>query len=170
MVVGQTLFFVLPTGQPFRCGMYFPPLDDGQTKGFLSVLDQVAGAWTHQSDEVKAQGKELERGIIKMNSLQKDPFEQLKSKMAYDRFLANIHHRFDAQHGGLETRQSFRRLQRSIVLSDGSSEALSMVETTLMAMAKGGLYDHVDGGFTVIVWMSNGVTPNLKRCCKIMLK
>ena len=109
----------------------------------------MAGAWTHQSDEVKAQGKELERVIIKMNSLQKDPFEQLKSKMAYDRFLANIHQRFDAQHGGFGGAPKFPPFAtlRLLLLSDGSSEALSMVETTLMAMAKGGLYDHVDGGF-----------------------
>ena len=140
--------FCLPTGQPFYAGTYFPPDDNGQQHGFLTILDQLAGAWQHQPNEVKAQAQELERVIIKMNSLEQEPYQQLKSHAVFDQYLSHIQDRFDSTYGGFGTAPKFPPFATlQLLLQVGHSDGINMVEATCTSMALSGLYDYVDGGF-----------------------
>ena len=140
--------FCLPTGQPFYAGTYFPADDHSKGPGFLTLLDQLAGAWKHQRDQVEQQALEIERVIKKMNTIEKDAVESIQMKASYDQFLHQLIQRFDPIRGGFGVAPKFPPYAAlRLLLSMGDSQAIGMVETTLTAMANSGLYDHVDGGF-----------------------
>ena len=48
------------------------------------------------------------------------------------------------------------------------SRSLFLAERTLDMMQRGGIYDHLGGGFSATAWMSSGWSPTLKRCFMTM--
>ncbi len=138
--------FCLPTGQPFYAGTYFPPDDHARGPGFITLLSQLAGAWKHNHDEILKQAEELERVIIKMNALNKDPHESLKLRSGYDAAISSLIKEFDQDYGGFGRAPKFPPYAAlRLLLQDGQHQ--EKVKKTLRAMAFSGLYDHVEGGF-----------------------
>ena len=136
--------FCVPTGQPFYVGSYFPPEDHATGPGFLTLLDQLSSAWAHNQDEILQQAQELERVIIAMNQLQRDPYQSLQLRSGVDACMSRLTQQFDAVHGGFGGAPKFPPYS-SLRFLMASSPA--MVQKTLDAMALGGLFDDVQGGF-----------------------
>lgn len=144
--------FLTPDLQPFFGGTYFPPDDRHGRPGFVSVLLNIAKHW--QSDEKKILGvsRELTEALRKhAASGASSERVQLDSK-ALDKASLELSGRFDSEHGGFGTAPKF---PGSHVLSmllahaagSGNARSLEMTEATLAAMARGGIYDHIGGGF-----------------------
>ena len=142
--------FLTPKGEPFYGGTYFPPEERHGMPGFPQILNAVAGAYNDRPDDV-AQSVEQITSVIKTAGKfgeSRQPLTQDILSQAYRGLATN----FDVEHGGFGTAPKF---PQPMVLEfllrhhhrTGDPQALGMVETTLQHMARGGIYDHLGGGF-----------------------
>ena len=141
--------FLTPEGKPFYGGTYFPPKDQSGRPGFERILLSVAEAW-------KNRRRELVGSAAKINELlqnQVGPADKsnLSPELLDDAF-ANFRGSFDPVNGGFGNAPKFPQpVNLSMLLGywhrTAENQALEMVEKTLDAMAAGGIYDHIGGGF-----------------------
>jgi uncharacterized protein YyaL (SSP411 family) len=151
-----TVFLTPDTHVPIFAGTYFPKTAKYGMPAFADVLERVESYYRERPDEVTRNGstlldrfRRIEAGSAdSQTTLTADPLELARSR------LGDI---FDARHGGFGDAPKFPhstyldflldRWQRSRRHGDEDTGAVSMVEQTLDAMACGGLYDHLGGGF-----------------------
>ncbi|HIJ70725.1 MAG TPA: thioredoxin domain-containing protein [Planctomycetes bacterium] len=151
--------FLTPQGEPFFGGTYFPPEDTFAQRGFKSILLTVAQAWKNRRDElVDSAGKISDIIAIRDDRPDAEKLSTDIFKKAYSD-CATI---FDPDYGGFGRSPKFPQPHNLSMLMrywhrTGEDQALKMVETTLNAMADGGIYDHLAGGFhrysTDAVWL-----------------
>jgi uncharacterized protein YyaL (SSP411 family) len=152
--------FLTPDGRPFFAGTYFPPRDAHGTPGFGRVLEAIDEAWRHRRDEVEGQADSLVEAISRRATLPGDllgdaagaaePSERYPALLAAA--TAELASRFDPSWGGFGPAPKFPQPALLELCLDharltGDSGSLAMVEQTLAAMAAGGIYDHLGGGF-----------------------
>jgi uncharacterized protein YyaL (SSP411 family) len=134
-----------PDGAPFFAGTFFPRAQ------FVDLLTTVATAWRDRRDEVVAAGQQVvsaltSAGTFDASGAEVPTIEQL------DQAAAALAPQFDRTHGGLGGAPKFppsmvlEFLLRSYERS-GNLQSLHMAEQTLDAMARGGIYDQLAGGF-----------------------
>ena len=141
--------FLTPDGKPFFGGTYFPPKDMRGRAGFERVLLAVADAWKNKRDQLTDSARKISELLAATTTQpEKGPLtpEMLDGGFNYLRKI------FDPAHGGFGTAPKFPQpTNLSMLLAyyhrTGQESALKMVEKTLDEMAKGGMYDHIGGGF-----------------------
>jgi len=144
--------FLAPDGRPFFGGTYFPKEDRHGMPGFVRVLEAVDEAWrTRRSDLLEQAGK-LTNALERIGSLGTAgngdaPSPEILAR-AYDAARAQ----YDPQYGGFGPAPKFPQamtldfLLRTYVRNQ-APETLDMARTSLDAMAAGGMYDQIGGGF-----------------------
>jgi uncharacterized protein YyaL (SSP411 family) len=142
--------FMTPEGVPFYGGTYFPPEDRHGLPSFRRVLLGVADAYANRRDELLRAGQELVQHIRAASGVRLP--EGALRYAALDEAYAVLHGQFDPTYGGFGRAPKFpqpmtiefllRYAQRT-----GTRLALEMLEKTLRAMAEGGMYDQLGGGF-----------------------
>ncbi|MEP6626175.1 MAG: DUF255 domain-containing protein, partial [Acidimicrobiia bacterium] len=145
--------FLTPTGAPFYGGTYFPPADRQGMPGFPRILQAVDDVWTNQRDDVAEQTAKL-TAAIESNTL-RDTLDSDGTDLAFrilDQAYAAVTQSFDPRDGGFGRAPKFPPSMTIDFLlrthrRTGDTDALGMVTTTLDAMAAGGMYDHLGGGF-----------------------
>ena len=143
--------FLTPDKKPFYGGTYFLPEDRWGSPGLKTILLSLADAWAKRKDEVLHSGESITQVIQqRTSSRSKKTFSLDKEilKKAYSQFLQS----FDAHHGGFGTSPKFPMGHSLSFLlrywrKTGESKTLEMVEKNLASMHKGGIYDHIGGGF-----------------------
>jgi uncharacterized protein YyaL (SSP411 family) len=149
--------FATPDGRPFFAGTYFPPADRGGQPGFPRVLLALEDAWATQRASVESQADELAAAVAKearfVDALSPEaPPGDLDLDATLDALVHELAQRFDEQDGGFGGAPKFPRPSYVEALlvhhrRTGSLDSLEMATTTLDAMAAGGIYDHLAGGF-----------------------
>ncbi len=141
--------FLTHERKPFYGGTYFPPDDRFGRPGFLSLLKRITSAWTEQRDKVDASGGQIAEAIAgeTAGGSSEEPAAETLRK-GYDQFRAS----YDSKWGGFGRAPKFPRAHEiSFLLRrqriHGDAETLAMITHTLDAMAAGGLYDQIGGGF-----------------------
>jgi uncharacterized protein YyaL (SSP411 family) len=144
--------FLTPEGQPFFGGTYFPPTPRYGMPSFSQVLTTVADGWQNRRQELVESGQRLVAALEQQSAIREDvKRESVKSETVESAFQ-NLLKRFDRVHGGWGDGPKFPQpmalefLLRYHHLT-GASRALHMVSQTLQAMARGGMYDQLGGGF-----------------------
>lgn len=139
--------FLTDDQAPFFVGTYFPKERVGGRPGLIELLAAVSEAWKTNRAKLLESGQAV-ANYLRGGPPQKDePADQLPRR-AYDQ-LAGA---FDPQWGGFGAAPKFPSpvtllfLMRYFALN-GQPEALRMVEKTLEAMAAGGMFDQLGGGF-----------------------
>ncbi|NRQ51684.1 thioredoxin domain-containing protein [Aeromicrobium stalagmiti] len=137
-----------PQGEPFFAGTYFPPEPRQGTPAFTQVLQALAEAWTDRRDEVLTVSKDV------MAHLQStiDPVGGALGADELDAAVTELARSYDQEAGGFGTSPKF---PPSMVLEfllrhaarTGSQQSLDLVAGTCEAMARGGMYDQLTGGF-----------------------
>jgi uncharacterized protein YyaL (SSP411 family) len=136
--------FLTPTGEPFYGGTYFPKPQ------FLQLLAAIDDVWRNRPADVQqnvaALGEALRRSAA-VTPVADYPGPELVEQTLH--FLAS---QYDAEWGGFGGTPKFpstmsldlvaRAAQRS-----GGADALQVLTNSLDAMASGGIYDHLGGGF-----------------------
>ncbi len=143
--------FLTPDLEPFYGGTYFPPESRYGRPGFLTILNAIADKWKTEKGSMTSAGKEL------AGALRADSENEPGQKAALDQKLLSVaFHQLESQYdGALGGFGGAPKFPRSHVMSylfrfwkrSGESVALDMSLQTLREMAKGGMYDHVGGGF-----------------------
>ncbi|MGO9456838.1 MAG: thioredoxin domain-containing protein [Acidimicrobiales bacterium] len=152
--------FCTPDGRPFFAGTYFPPTDRAGMPSFRRLLAALADAWSTRRDEVEAQADALlqaaagELDLADRLAAARPPGEEGRwpePGAVLGRAVAELAEKFDPEWGGFGPAPKFPRpTYVELCLRHqrgGDPVALAMATTTLDAMAAGGIYDHLAGGF-----------------------
>ncbi|PZA21181.1 thioredoxin domain-containing protein, partial [Modestobacter versicolor] len=157
--------FTTPDGAPFYCGTYFPPRPHPGMPSFRQVLDAVSDAWVHRRAELEAAGGDIVEGISSRLDLgAPSPL----SVDLLDRAVGALAERHDRQLGGFGGAPKF---PPSMVLEfllraharRGDANTLGMAVTTAEAMARGGIYDQLAGGFARYSVDAGWVVPHFEK-------
>lgn len=157
--------FLTPTGEPFHCGTYFPPAPRHGMPGFPELLVAVRQAWDSRGDQVREAAKRIADQLSQRAApLTESAVDEAVLASAVDKLVAE----FDERHGGFGTAPKFppsmllefllRHHERT-----GSQPALSMAQRTCEAMARGGIYDQLAGGFARYSVDAAWVVPHLEK-------
>ncbi|KAH9786257.1 Thioredox DsbH domain-containing protein [Citrus sinensis] len=153
--------FLSPDLKPLMGGTYFPPEDKYGRPGFKTILRKVKDAWDKKRDMLAQSGafaiEQLSEALSASASSNKLPDELPQNAL---RLCAEqLSKSYDSRFGGFGSAPKFPRpveiqmmLYHSKKLEDTgksgeASEGQKMVLFTLQCMAKGGIHDHVGGGF-----------------------
>ena len=138
--------FLTPAGEPFYAGTYFPPEPRHGMPSFPQLLVAVAEAWRTQRADIVGQARRLVEAVG--NSARLEPStEPLTAALLADA-ERGIARTFDRSNGGFGRAPKFPPASvLEFLLRRGSPEAMEMVTKTLDAMAAGGMFDLVGGGF-----------------------
>jgi uncharacterized protein YyaL (SSP411 family) len=136
--------FLTPDQVPFYAGTYFPPESRHGLPSWRMVLLGVADAWANRRAEIVAQSDRVVQTLGASARLQPSA-EPIRGELI-DRALENLHATFDRANGGWGGAPKFPAASTiGLLLGRGESE---MSLATLRAMAQGGIYDQVGGGFS----------------------
>lgn len=155
--------FALPDGKPFFVGTYFPK------DQWLNVLNQLHNAYVNKRGKVQKQADAITNGVkenqlIDLASNDKTAF----SKTDYKNLFASWESKIDFKKGGFKSSQKFplpvgwEFLLQYHYLT-GNKKALEAVNTTLTAMARGGIYDQLGGGFARYATDQDWFAPHFEK-------
>jgi len=150
--------FLTPGLEPFYAGGYFPPADDESGRpGFPSILAAIHDEWTENPERMKQRAAGVTAVLRQRQaSLAGDAPKHTDPAQWPARARASILQRFDAEQGGLGggARQSTKFPQSPVLdlmltefARDRDPDTLRFLTVTLDAMAYGGIYDQLGGGF-----------------------
>jgi uncharacterized protein YyaL (SSP411 family) len=141
--------FLTPDGIPFYGGTYFPPEDRYGMPSFKRLLEAIAELWEQRRSEAEEQGQKLVEHIGTITRLvpSTDPITDVILREAF-RILRQT---FDSEWGGFGAAPKFPQPMVIDLLlrlgARGRDEASLMATRTLDAMASGGMFDQLGGGF-----------------------
>jgi hypothetical protein len=142
--------FLTADGRPFYGGTYFPPAGRQGMPGFGDLMAAIVDAWTNRRDELLEQAGQLTEALGRAGQLEAgdDIIGPEVLEGAY-RHLRSVH---DDEWGGFGRAPKFPTPQNldfvvRTLARNNSTVTRAMVETSLDAMASGGMYDHLGGGF-----------------------
>ena len=149
--------FLTPEGKPFFGGTYFPPTDRHGRPGLQRVLLTMAEAFEKRRDEVNDSATSVMHAIEHNETFaggNGNPGPELIAKL-----VASAVKQFDRRSGGFGSQPKFPHSPAIDLLIDAASRvsvaadtalveaAREAAEVTLDRMARGGIYDHLAGGF-----------------------
>jgi uncharacterized protein YyaL (SSP411 family) len=151
-----------PDGEPFHCGTYYPPQPRGGMPSFKQLLAAVVEAWEDRADEVRTAAGKLAASLARHST----PLPESTVDLAGA--VTSLLGDFDRRNGGFGGAPKF---PPSMVLEflvreherTGSGEALSIVEVTAAAMASGGMYDQLAGGFARYSVDASWIVPHFEK-------
>jgi uncharacterized protein YyaL (SSP411 family) len=136
--------FLTPDRKPFFAGTYFPAVDRPGIPSLKRVLVAVADAWTERRSELETVGSRLAESVAAR--LPTEPV--LPDRSFVDEALRVVLEYADRVNGGFGTAPKFpQEPVIEFLLRAGGSDSMSLLRTTLDAMAAGGIRDHIGGGF-----------------------
>ncbi len=164
--------FLTPDGRPFFGGTYFPPVDGHGRPSLRRVLLTMAEAFQKRRGEVDESAESVIAAIEHNESFDgsaRDPGEALSEKI-----LAAILKQFDGQNGGFGAQPKFPHAAAVDLLLDAASRggaaeqnsaaaARLAAMVTLEKMSKGGIYDHLAGGFHRYSVDERWVVPHFEK-------
>lgn len=157
--------FLTPDLVPFYGGTYFPPHSRYGLPSFRELLVSLADYWQNRRDEVLRSGGEILKAVMqqKAGQEQSGSFSAVTTQRASQRLLSS----YDWQHGGWGKAPKFPQpmalefLLRRYV--SGDDNTLKPVQHALNAMARGGMYDVVGGGFARYSTDADWLVPHFEK-------
>jgi uncharacterized protein YyaL (SSP411 family) len=158
--------FLTPAGEPFYCGTYFPPQPRQGMPSFPQVLLSISQTWQERKAEVLAAGADIVARLADRGP--EPPAGVALTAELLDQAVRSLAAGYDADRGGFGGAPKF---PPSMCLEfllrhharTGSPEALAMAEGTGAAMARGGMYDQLGGGFARYSVDAGWVVPHFEK-------
>ena len=136
--------FITAEGKPFFGGSYYPQAE------FITLLQQVKTAWVERHQSILSSANLLAEAVKRETSSQHSvtSLEQSTVQSAIQTLLS----RYDNQNGGFSLAPKFPNEPSLLLLlqnaeRNNDSQLSGVLEKTLSAMAEGGFYDQIGGGF-----------------------
>ena len=143
--------FLTPDGHPFYGGTYFPPVRRYNMPAFRDVMLSVVRIWSEDRERIFNTGDQIIKHIQASNQVVGDESIPL-SELSLEQAVTTLDQSYDWKYGGWGKAPKFPQpmaieflLRRA---AQGDNRALEIATHALMAMAKGGMYDVVGGGFS----------------------
>jgi uncharacterized protein len=146
--------WLTPDLQPFYGGTYFPPTSRWGRPGFIDILAEIARLWRDDPGKVRQSAAQVTEQLRRFAAAAR-PAQPLAGEAGIEalaRGVAEFGQAFDREHGGFGGAPKFPRPSELFFLlrefaRTGNDAARDMVVATLRAMARGGICDHLGGGF-----------------------
>ncbi|NKY87673.1 thioredoxin domain-containing protein [Nocardia veterana] len=159
--------FLTPSGEPFYCGTYYPKTPRGGMPSFTQLLTAVADTWANRREEVdQAAGQVAE--ALRSQGAGLPASETSVSPELLAHAVATVLRDVDDRHGGFGGAPKFppsallegllRHYERT-----GEDEVRQVVSQTCAAMARGGIYDQLRGGFARYSVDAAWVVPHFEK-------
>ncbi len=148
--------FLTPDGAPFFCGTYFP------RPQFHRLLAAVGEAWRDRREEVTGAGQRVVEALARPRGVTPAPLDAA----VLDEAAAALRRDYDEARGGFGGAPKF---PPSMVLEfllrrhARTGEGLDLVVGTAEAMARGGMYDQLAGGFARYSVDADWVVPHFEK-------
>ncbi len=157
--------FLTPDQKPIFAGTYFPPSDRYGRPGFSSVLQKVAEFWRKDPQGLQEQAEHLTERL-RANITAVSPMAIGATEL--DAAVQQFAEEFDPRFGGFGGAPKFPPATGLSLLlrafhRTGDPHTLMMVEKTLQAMAQGGLYDQIGGGFARYSTDERWLVPHFEK-------
>ncbi|HEY6812778.1 MAG TPA: thioredoxin domain-containing protein [Propionibacteriaceae bacterium] len=153
--------FLTPERKPFYAGTYFPPTPRHGLPSFTQVLQAISDAWGDRRAELLDSASEIVRQLSKQAT-----FGGAGELTAADceKALVALQGEFDRTYGGFGRAPKFPpSMVVEALLRDGSEPSMTMAEKTLEAMARGGIYDQLGGGFARYSVDAGWIVPHFEK-------
>jgi uncharacterized protein len=142
--------WLTPDRKPFFGGTYFPPDNRFGRPGFRMILERLAQSWGDDRARIEHSGAQVLEQLRQYSAV--DPGHAMAGPRALGSAFHGFRRTFDARLGGFGQAPKFPRpsIHNFLVryyAETRNQEALDMVLLTLREMAKGGMNDHLGGGF-----------------------
>src|SRR5436190_17201856 len=151
--------FLTPEQVPFYAGTYFPPDERGGMPSWRRVLEAVADAWDTKKGEIRAGGERMARRL--QGGALLSPRETAIDPESLHSAVDVLRQSFDPNHGGFGGAPKFPP-SSAIEFLLRRDEA-GMTSATLCAMASGGMYDQVGGGFARYSVDARWLVPHFEK-------
>lgn len=141
--------FMTPEQKPFFAGTYFPKLGGYGRFGLMELLKRVADLWKNNREELLQAGNQITAAI----NQEQTGNGQKPDRQLVEKAYAQLSRRFDHKWGGFDGAPKFPTPHKLLFLMRYAdimqeSTAMKMVEITLGDMGRGGIFDHIGGGFS----------------------
>ncbi|MBM3685995.1 MAG: thioredoxin domain-containing protein [Actinobacteria bacterium] len=166
-------------GRPFYAGTYFPPQPRHGMPSFPQLLTAITESWRDRRDEVAGAAERITKALEQRERAVASEGTP-PSATDLDAAVAALHQSYDVTRGGFGRAPKF---PPSMVLEfllrhaartgkparggsadpQGPSDSLPMVQGTCEAMARGGMYDQLGGGFARYSVDDSWVVPHFEK-------
>jgi uncharacterized protein len=158
--------FLTPELKPFFGGTYYPPSDARGMTGFPRILLSVHRAWQERQDQIIESAAEMTEQLRAFATLSKSS-GSLDAKLL-EHAARTTMRGFDPLHGGFGHAPKFPHpMDLKVLLRHHArcqdSQALHIVRHTLDKMARGGIYDHLGGGFARYSTDDRWLVPHFEK-------
>ena len=152
--------FMTATGEPFYGGTYFP------TAQFLQLMAAIDDVWRTRRDDlngnIAALGDSLRRTALVTPLADVPAYEVVE--LGLEQLAANL----DSRWGGFGAAPKFPStmsldLVAQSLLHEPNEQRSTMLTTSLDAMASGGIYDHIGGGFARYSVDAQWLVPHFEK-------
>lgn len=146
-----TTIFMTPEQKPFFAGTYFPKYAKWGSIGFLELLNTIAQKWKTERNTLLESAEQ----ILEFLRKEKPTLSKI-SKKPEQIFASALHiynQTFDHVHGGFGDAPKFPSPHNLLFLmhyyeKTNDASVMDMVNKTLLQMYRGGIFDHIGGGFS----------------------
>ncbi len=166
--------FLTPERKPFFGGTYWPPSARWGRPGFREILAGVHEAWQNRRPAVDAQADELTLHVKEAATPPLNPKELNETML--QRAMSAIIGSADRVHGGFGSAPKFphpmdlrlamrcwKRFHSDSTAQAKATDVLDVVTLTLDKMARGGIYDHLGGGFARYSTDERWLVPHFEK-------
>ena len=167
-----TMFLDPDTLIPFFGGTYFPKAPRYQLPGFVDLLHRISEVFGSRREELTAQGSKVAEVLGNVDP-GAAPAAQMTDQALLDAVRQQLASQYDSAHGGFGSAPKFPmpstldRLLRGWAASRrqhaADRQGLDMVLTTLTRMARGGIHDHLGGGFCRYATDARWMIPHFEK-------
>jgi uncharacterized protein YyaL (SSP411 family) len=153
--------FLTPDRKPFYAGTYFPPTPRHGLPSFQQVLQAIIEAWQDRQSEILLSASAIAH---RLSTPQAPTGAPTLTAADCAESLLLLQREFDATYGGFGRAPKFPpSMVIEALLRDGGEAAMLMAGRTLEAMARGGIYDQIGGGFSRYSVDAGWVVPHFEK-------
>jgi uncharacterized protein YyaL (SSP411 family) len=168
--------FMTPNQEPFAAGTYFPKLSRHGRIGLLELLERIQNLWSNRWDDLKREATKLtDKLTTELAELSgtKSEHQELGTITQHlnlwtEQALDELELQFDSTYGGFGSAPKFPTGHNLLFLLQAyktkqNTEYLAMVEVTLQAMRRGGIWDHLGYGFHRYSTDAHWLVPHFEK-------
>ncbi len=158
-----TSLFLTPHKKPFFAGTYFPPRTYGEMTGFDDLLLNIAEQWQNNRESLIHSAENI------TDYLKSPPkAEAVKGGDLLKKAFLQFRQTYDRKNGGFGRAPKFPTPHNLLFLIlygvlKGDKDAENMALNTLTQMRKGGIYDHIGGGFSRYSTDNKFLVPHFEK-------
>ena len=158
--------FMTPAQEPFFAGTYYPPNAQHGSPAFIDVLTAVDDAWHGRRDDLTAAAARIVAALRERTSANLADLNIVTPRLLASA-VAQLERGFDYRSAGFGGAPKFPPTSVLEFLlrrgATGDDQALQMAQRTCDAMARGGMYDQIGGGFARYSVDADWVVPHFEK-------